>query len=217
MSTDKKEKKMTEKMFLHRSGTRAANSASAFISANRDFLLTGKLAQVTHPIIERIDSGSLMPTPGLQEIRNAVLNHMLNQEVEAAKKALEIQEEQGSTTGGSNPYTATILDVNGNVCTKINDKGEEVRLIKSFNDGEHGRNWCDLRLFEGASDWHGEITHQSITIKGEQWKTIVERPDSIARLLKKKKSAITTQPRTTTSRLGFGSKVKQDRASFSRG
>jgi hypothetical protein len=211
---NKKTRAMTPKMFLHRATSKAGNSAAAFLQAHREFLTTGKLAEKTYPIIQRIDAGSLYPTPGLEEVKVAVLNHMLNQEVEEARKIIEAPPTQ---TQSNKNYTATILNASGQVCTRINAKGEVEDLIQSFDDGEHATGWIDRRLFEGASTWHGELVHKSITVKGEPWVVIIERSDSIARILKQKKKAVTTQPKTTTARLSFGMKVKQDRASFSRG
>lgn len=214
---DKKENKkprvMTEKGFLFKATTKAANSASAFIQAHREFLTTGKLAKSTFPIIQRIDSGSLYPTPGLEEIKVAVLNHMLNREVEEAKSIIEHQDDV--QTGKD--YVATIFNAKGEVVTYIDTKGEEKEMVNTFDDGEHAKGWCDRRLVDGAPDWHGEVLHTKITIKGQPWVFMVERLDSIARLLKSKKKPVTTQPKTTTSRLGFGVKAKQDRSSFSRG
>ena len=210
---DKKPRTMTIKGFLHKSQTKAANSASSFLQAHREFLLTGTLAKATYPIIQRIDAGSLMPTPGLEEIRVAALNHMLNREVEEAKTIIEHQDDV--QTGKD--YIATIYNAKGEVVTYIDAKGEEKEMVNTFDDGEHARGWCDRRLVDGEPTWHGEVTHQKITVGGEPWTFMVERQDSLARILKNKKRPVTTQPKTTTSRLGFGVKAKQDRSSFSRG
>lgn len=213
---NKKPRVMSIKGFLHKSTTKAANSASGFISQYREFLTTGSLAEVTTPILVKLDAGELMPTPALQEIRNVALQHMLQLDVQKAVAEITSTEEI-KEPGTSKNYLAHIYDANGNTCVRVNAKGEEEYLIKGFDDGERAKEWVDRRLFEGASDWYGEFTHQKITLKGNPWTVRIERSDAIARILKAKKKPVIRQPKTTTSKLSFGVKAVQSRASFSRG
>lgn len=215
MSDNKKTREMSDKMFLHKATTKAANSALAFLNAHRDFLLTGSLRQVTEPILSKMDSGDEMPTPTKDAIVNAVYQHMIGNMIDSGTKKIE-KESSGEHTTTKN-YMATVLNSKGEVCKALNRAGELVDLVKGFDDGERAKGWLDRRLFDGELDWYGQIVHQSITIKGEPMQELVLRPDSIARILKKKKQPTMHERGKSTPSLGFGVKAKQDRASFSRG
>jgi len=206
--SDTKTRTMTPKGFLAKTHTRAAHSASAFLQAHRDFLTTGDLASVTSPILRKVDDGILMPTPALQEIAAAVMNHIIV--TEAQKLADKINNPpQGPAP---KPWVATIYNSKGIVETRINAKGEVEDLIKDFKLGQEADRWADLRLFEGASDWFAEVDNAKANLHNR-----VERLDAISRVLKKSKGPVIHQRGTSTKNLGFGVKAHQDRASFSRG
>ncbi len=204
MSEEKKPRNMTEKGFLHKSGR--AVSPAGFLAQHREWLLTGQLAVKTVPILEKLDRKEILPTPALIQVRAAVLNHMTVQELEKAQK--KASEEKQPSSG----YTAMILDSVGNVATRINSEGEIEDLIKGFNLPQEAARWTDRRLFDGAPDWTGKITHQASSIT-----EVVERSDAIARILKKPVGATTKAQSKTTERLSFGAKVSQDRCHFSKG
>lgn len=215
---NKRPQKMTDKLFLHRSTQKPANSAKAFIEAHREFLMSGTLRPLTEPLLVKLDAGESLPTPTLDQIRSAVLQHMLDAEVNQGIQKIQQQQNGGSGEHStSKGYLATIYDSNGNVCTLPNSEGEEKDLVKGFDDGEHAKDWVDRRLVEGKPDWHGEIVSTRILIGGEPWYAIVERSDSIARILRKKKLPVMYQRGKSTKSLSFGVKAKQDRASFSKG
>jgi hypothetical protein len=203
MTESKKPRQMTAKMFLHRSSGKV--SADAFIQAHRAFLETGKLAEVTSPILAKLDSKAIMPTPALEEIRGVVFTHTLRAAIETDEAKMA---EAQANPAKAKPWMATILDSEGN---------EIEGMSSSFDDASSADRWVDRRLFDGASDWHGMVTHATITIKGEPFTTIIQRADSIARIMKRPTSSVLKTKSKTTPKLGFGVSCHNDRAVFSRG
>jgi hypothetical protein len=108
-------------------------------------------------------------------------------------------------------WTVKVLDARGNVCTRINAKGDEEELVKGFDRVSAADRWADGRLFEGASDWYATVEHTTLHIH-----TVVGRGDAIARIMKQPRASVCA--RGTSSRtLGFGQHAKQDRVVFSHG
>lgn len=208
MSETKTPRTMTAKGFLHKTTTKAAHSASAFLQAHRDFLTTGELASVTSPILRKVDDGILMPTPALQEIAAAVMGHIIASDIQ--KLDDKINNPPQAATPKS--WIATVYNAAGVIQTRINAKGEEEDLVKDFEMGQEADRWADRRLFEGASDWYAEVANARVNLMNR-----VERSDAIARILKQPKGPSIHQKAVTTKSLGFGVKAKQDRSSFSRG
>lgn len=206
MSEQKKERKMTAKGFLHKASTKAANAAAGFIAQHRAFLETGELAEFTSPILNKLDQKEILPTPALDAIKAVVLGHMLAMQVKQAEETIA----KGEATGTSKPWTATIYNAKGEVCTRINEKGKEEDLSKTFDLSSDADRWVDRRLFDGASDWFG-------VIQGHGVESTIIREDAIARILKQKKGPATRKVGSTSSSLGFKAKAVQDRCYFSRG
>lgn len=201
------ERKMTAKGFLHKSNGKV--SAAAFLAQHRDFLTTGELASLTSPILAKLDKGEILPTPALHEVQSVVLSHILAQDaVKGEAKMRKDQEEPKK----AKPWTATIFDSKGNVCTRVKEDGEEEDLVKSGDSSMDLERWVDRRLFDGAPDWHGVISHNVLNVS-----TTVERDQSIARILRKPLPPATRQVGGSTSKLSFGVKVRNDVAKFSRG
>src|ERR1019366_8895727 len=90
------ERKMTSKGFLFKSTTKAANSALGFIASHRHWLETGEACEAASPILRLIDEGTLMPTPGLEQLRCAVLSHMLLASANKAEAAIEEAQQESS-------------------------------------------------------------------------------------------------------------------------
>jgi len=201
-----KERKMTPKGFLHKTTTKAANSAIAFLAQYRAFLTTGELAERTSPIIAKVDAGELLPTPALKEIQYAVMTHII--EADTAKV------DQAAVAGPrqtKKPWRASIYDAAGVLQTRINTKGEEEDLVKGFDLGQEADRWADRRLFEGTHGWYAVVEHTIIP----NISTRVERGDSMARILKQPKGPAIHQKGKSTKTLGFGVKAKQTRVTFS--
>lgn len=207
------ERKMSPKGFLHKATTKAAGNATAFLAAHRAWLETGELSSLTSPILRKLDEKEVMPTPALEEIKEAVYIHYLNQETKRGEDAMA----KANAPKVHKNYLASILDVSGNVVSIIRTKDdgtkEEVELEESFDMAQQADGWVDRRLFDGASDWHGVIQHTKIACL----KTVVMREDAIARILKKPKAPACHTKGVSTKSLGFGVKAKGDHFHFSKG
>lgn len=209
------ERSMSAKGFLHKCKSKAANAAAGFLAAHREWLTTGELSSVTSPILAKFDSGELLPTPSLDAIKQAVFGHMLASD--AAKAERQIEEGQNPTSNKN--FICTILNEKEEVQTRFNEaKGEDEDLIKGFETPQEAERWADRRLFEGGSDWFAQVESTKIHLtSGQPFTFYVEREESFARILKKPKPAVSKTRGVSTSKLGFGVKVSNDRSSFSRG
>ena len=209
MSNDKKTRVMTIKGFLHKSGGKV--SATAFLQAHREFLLTGELAAITAPILSRIDAGCTLPTPGLDEVRHAVLSHHLLSESLKAEAALLQQGQEASATVKT--WEVTCYDAKGNILTRVNAKGQTVEVQESFALQQRASEWCDRRLVhdcDGTS--FGVIVHIPTGLEA-----VVMRGDAFARVFPKTASAATKKMGKGDGKLSFGVKAHQSRATFSHG
>lgn len=221
--SDTKEKKMTPKGFLHKTTTKAANSAWAFLTSYREYLTTGELAPKMSPILAKLDAErakalsemrdtEVLAKASLKEIQQAVLTHIFEAD---AKKMEQKQEEAQSNSGKrgtKKPWIATVFDGQGNIATRVKNNGEEEELIKGFDKSMDADRWADRRLFEGASDWYAEVDHASMNVH-----TRIERADSVARILRKPKGPTIHEKGKSTRSLGFEHKAKENRFYFSRG
>jgi hypothetical protein len=205
---DTKERKMTPKGFLHKTTTKAANSAIAFLAQYRAFLTTGELAERTSPIIAKVDAGELLPTPALKEIQYAVMTHIIEADAAKADKVVE-PGQKGQTR---KPWRASIYDASGVLQTRIKNDGEEEDLVKGFDLGQDADRWADRRLFEGTHGWYAIVEHTTIANVSSR----IERGDAMARMLKQPKGPAIQQKGKSTKTLGFGVKAKQTRVTFSR-
>jgi hypothetical protein len=210
MTEAKKERKMTPKGFLRKLST--AKSAIGFIEAHRAYLTTGELAPLTSPIVHMVDSGALMPTPALTEIQSAVWSHIMLQDQSKAERFLLPKEEKEPKA-----YVAQILDELGRVQFHVTDSGDMKELIADFDMPQDAERWVDRQLVDGAPNWHGSITWLLCPEKLNPVR-IVSRDESMKRLLRAPRMAVHKTVKVGTSGgLGFGVKVKQDAAKFSRG
>lgn len=200
--SEKKERKMTPKMFLHRANGKI--SAQAFLAQHREFLCTGELALFTSPILAKVDSQELLPTPGLDEIKRIVLSHHLTEETRKAEAAMSKAQEGG---GSRKPYLGEIRSKDGLILHE-----------QAFNTPQECEGWLDRRLFEGEPECFGICTAQYLLDKhGDPMTIVILRQDAIARILKKGKTPIMKSKPKSTNSLGFGVKVSQSVARFSRG
>jgi hypothetical protein len=209
---DKKERKMSPKGFLHKCTTKAANSAIAFLAAHRAWLETGEVAAKTSPLLAKMDKGEVLPTPCLKEIQYAVMAHIIESDRTKLEDKIAAAAE-GTPTSTRKSWCATIFDSKGVMQTRTKDNGDVEDLLKGFDLSSDADRWVDRRLFDGASDWYGTIEHTVIP----NVCTRVERSDAIARILKQPKGPTVHVKGRSTKTLSFGVKVKESRASFSRG
>lgn len=216
-SSPKRMVPITPKMFLHRSQQKAANSATAFIGQYRTWLETGELAVKTSPILSKIDAGEVLPTPGLDEIRKAVLSHLLIIEARELEEKMSSQELKERSS--SKLWNARILNGKGELMMRPKENrdgsgfsGDYEDLDKNFEKASQADGWVDRQLFDGASDWYGEISHQTLGLA-----TRIERGDSLARILKPNKQPFGKKMSPSTSSLSFKPVVKSHKVHFSRG
>jgi hypothetical protein len=205
MSNDKP---MTEKAWLRKASGKV--SAVAFIAASREFLQTGELAPLTSPILIQVDTGSLMPTPALESLSQVVLAHFIASEARKAEDKIAASQEREESSVKN--WMVTIFDSRGVIQTRVNDKGETVDLCESFDLCQRASEWGDRRLFDGGSDWTAVVEHVTLAVR-----TITERGDAIARIMKAKRGPVSKKVGSRDSRLSFGVKAVQSRASFSHG
>ena len=71
--------------------------------------------------------------------------------------------------------------------------------------------WIDRRLFDGCPSWYGEVKHHGVA-----W-SMIERIDSIARILKRPRGSVCKTVTYGGSTLGFVGKAHEKPVKFSRG
>lgn len=189
---------MTEKSFLHKS--RGKVSAAAFLAQHREYLSTGTLASLTLPVLAKLDSGELLPTPALEELRQAVLAHMLAKAVKKGERAMN-----APRVTKRSMYNATIFLKNGSIAVK--DEEETSPLVKGFDDSISAQNWADRRL---ALQEPGAYA----VIRASDREMRVDRDESIARLYRDKRL---TSMKSSSNDGKWQMRVRNDHAYFSRG
>ena len=204
------ERKMGPKGLLHKANS-AKIGASAFIEAYREYLTTGELAYVTGPIVAKIDAGELYPTPGMQEIKMAVMSHIML--VEAMKAEEKEQDEKSGSSGRktTKAFSACIRDGSGRMLVMPDGKP----MKQTFDLPQRASEWVDRRLIEQAPDSYGEVTHLKAHNPATATDTIL-RDDSIARILKNTMGSVCKRSKSSST-LGFGVKVKASKSAFSHG
>lgn len=200
------ERKMSPKGFLHKTTTKAAGSAMAFLATYRDYLLTGEVAVATSPIIARLDAGTVMPTPALEEVKAAVFAHMRKQDSLKAEASIEKEQAPKKTK----PHVGTIYDETGAIATRVNNEGEVEDLIKSFDLPQECQRWIDRRLVEAAPRSYATMDH----VKTAQQETIT-RDEAHERIFKVKSGPVFKPQSKSTPRLGFGVKAHPSKSTFS--
>lgn len=205
---------MSERGFLHKAKSSKV-SAEGFLAAHRSFLETGSLAVLTSPILTKLDSKDILPTPALEEIKNVVLTHMLAKNILAAENKIN----NPAVAKTNKNWTATIYDSTGSVQVHVNEKtGDEEELIKNFDHASEADDWSDRKLFDGSAGWYGVVVSNKILTKeGEALSSIILRDDAIARIMHLRSGSVCKKQTKSTSKLSWGVKAKQDHCSFSRG
>lgn len=201
------ERKMTAKGFLHKASTKAANSALAFIAAHREFLTTGELGSVTGPILIKLDSKEILPTPALGEIKQAVLGYMVAEQITAGQAKLE----RASEPAKPKNYTATVYTETGEIATRVNEAGETVDMVQGFEDYMRAQDWCDRRLaLDAGNGWTAKVLDNR-----SQRECEVDRDDAFARFFKRPKAPTMRQSGTGDGK--WRMRAKGDHFHFSRG
>lgn len=230
-SAEKKPRVMSIKGFVAKSLSKAAGSATGFLQAHRTWLETGEVASITSPILTRMDTGELHPTPALDEIRIAVYNHMLamtmrqgeeamvRRAVDAALKSKDAKQASAASKEPRQPkaYVATIYTADGEIATRVTVQDDEELLQKEFNTPQEADRWTDRRLVTGESDWYGEVSHtKMLTRTGEPITMRIDRKDAIGRTFRSKSGAAMRVSKAA-GKLSFGCRVKNHVSKFSHG
>lgn len=205
----KTERKMGPRGLLQKANS-AKIGAKAFIDAHREYLTTGELAYVTGPIVAKIDAGELYPTPGMQELKVAVMSHIML--IDAMKAEEKEQEAKAGKPGKtSKPFMACVRDGSGAMLSMPDGKP----MKATFDLPQRASGWIDRRLFESSPDCYGEVTHLKAHNPATATDTIL-RDDSIARILKTPMGPVCKGTKSSGT-LGFGVKVKPSKVTFSHG
>jgi len=203
---------MTLKGFLYKASGKI--SAQAFLSQHREWLENGEVKEIISPILSKVDTGEMYPTPALEEIRLAVYSHMMAREsqiIEEKKEKDLLRKKFFASKAGK--FLSTIYDNDNNIVTELKNKDgieEEVELVKHHNMPQDAVRWIDRKLID-LPNCFGIIEYM-----GKYYST-VERSDSLFRVLKKPAKCACRKTAATQSRLSFGMKVYNDVARFSRG
>ena len=201
----------------------SAKSALGFLSAYREHLLTGELTSVLSPIVSQVDEGTLMATPAVELIAQAVLNHIVASDAAAleariAKQAASVAAKaiaalpKNEEEKAPAPWTVTILDSTGQICTRTKDNGDVEELVKGFNDSSTADRWSMRRLLENESGSTAVCDHAYLPIH-----TVMTRDIAVSVLLKTAKGPVVRSPSKGSQKLSFGVKAHESRAVFSRG
>lgn len=214
--TEKKARVMSPKGWLHKTTTKAAHNAIAFIDQYREWLSTGELALFTTPILLKVDSKELLPTPALEELKAVVLAHHLAEEIRKAEEKMQAAAEPSQRKSKS--YEVIVYNAKGDVQQAPDSNGKIKDLKESFDSSTKAEGWADRRLFDGAPGWFAVVTATKLFRQdGTNFAATVLRDDAIMRILKVKKGPVMKAQKKPSGRLSFGVKVHESKVSFSHG
>jgi len=205
---------MSERHITPRTFLKKANSlkisAEVFLQTHRNFLTTGKLGELTSPILAKFDSKEILPSPCLEAISSVVLKYILDQEQQKGEKALLSSEPK--------QYEGTVYDAEGRVCTAVNEHGEDKELVLLSDDGGAIERWLNRRLFDQGPGAYGIIVnHKMLDKEGKFYQVIIQRDDAVWAILRPKKMGAMKRMASKSAPLGWKPKVQGDRFYFSRG
>jgi len=219
-------RKMSVKGFLAKA-TKANLSASGFMSQYREYMTTGELAPLLTPIVTQVevakaealeanrDTESVLKA-GVDEIANAVMQHIIACDIAKAHKTIEAKpakEAKQVRAAKVWNWFVTIMNSKGEIQTKTNSKGEQENLEKGFDLAGDADKWADRKLaLDGAPDWYAVIAHAH-----SRAQSIVLRDDAMARFFRQGSKPVLKPQSKGSGKLSFGVKCKQDKASFSNG
>lgn len=189
-------------------------SAIAFIEAHREYLVNGEVGYVTAPIIAKVESGELFPTPAMDQIRMAVMTHIMLVDLCRSKdKDESAKDDSPKKTRTTKAFTACIRDGSGAIIETVEGKP----MKANFDLPQRASEWVDRRLFESSPDCFGQVTHVTAFDPSRATDTIT-RDESIARILKQPMGCVCKpQNKGGGGGLGFGVKAHPSKSTFSHG
>lgn len=243
MTEGKKTRAMNVKRFVRGPTKTSKQTTEGFLSAHMEWLRSHSFLD---PILDAYEASIIPPTPTLQAIQSALLDHMLLQQSREELEKLEAAEEQGQPE----PYTITLMvktldpifflekvevgTVEEVVAYRIlTDNGPKWVETQEETDGYHvmekkvevgpavwgaGTFGAAMNLADRKLYAREDSVHAIIqNTQGVAISTQVNRQDAIARILRQPKGAVSRGGTKSTKSLKWQGRAKQDRASFSRG
>jgi len=206
-------KRMTAKWFLSLAARGGIKSATAFLATHREWLESGELADEAAPVLLSIDAKETLPTPGLEAIMKAALNHVMAQDTLKVETQINRPPREYKS---DKPYQAAVYNQDGTIAT-VKVDGEDKELRSGFDHPQEADRWCQRRLSDGRNGQYAEVIW--VKVIGKSGKPLVtrhERDSAIKALNPRAKS-----PYMHTNRAGGSLKprmsVGQTQVRFSRG
>jgi hypothetical protein len=219
-------------------------SAEGFLHAHREWLRTHSFLS---PILEAYDSNLLMPTPTLQAIQSALVDHMLLQQIRKQEAKMAAAEEGEEAV--SAPYTITLFvkavsrsgeeSVQEGTITEVvgyRILTEEGDVWVKTRDQAEGHHIMERKVKVSPAQWNAHSFGEAMNLADRQLfrredsvhavivntqgipiRTEVSRGDALARVLRSPKRAAEKGTGKTSSSLKWVGRARQDRASFSHG
>ncbi len=185
MSDEKKPRPMTPKMFLKKA--EAKISASAFIEAHREWLLSGELAPITAPILARIGEGVIGCK---QQLVKAVFAHMVEEDSKKAsaknKAVAKSTNDDSSEEETTAAYTVAVFADEATLATYPKYSSDEATgevsvewkpAVRNFKDAGQASRWANKVLFEQVGIFAKIIDNRVKTVE------TVKRPVAIQEVL----------------------------------
>lgn len=228
---------MTPKKFIKAKLSGKA-TAEGFIKAHQDFI---RGYQFLEPIVDAYERKEILPTPTLQLMQSALLEHHIANELRKAKikkkpfsqisKAYTISifvkgEDNEIVLGTYDKVIGykIIKEEGGKIETvESEEETDGFQIVETLIEEEDMVYYADLyQEAEGLADrrltkFEHSVYAEIVNNEGTSIKTIIMRRDAIARVFAKKKGPACRQTSKTSSSLKFGVKASQDTASFSHG
>ena len=198
---------MSLKGFIHKANGKI--SAESFLSKHREWLSNNnEVRELTTPILSKVEKGELLPTPALEEIRRVVYDCMMVRENENILKQVD-KNRRKYFAKKEGKFAAVILDAQEKVVLEEKPEGW-FELAKSFDMPQAALRWVDRKLVDNAGCF-GVIQSNGNVYE------VVEREESLSRLLRQPKKAVCRRMSAGMSRLSFGVKAHQSMTKFSTG
>jgi hypothetical protein len=230
---------LTPKRFIALGSKLSATSAVVgFLDKHRAFL---QGYEIVSPILQAYDNKELPPTITLQTIQSALMDHVLQSEIKSAKDKMEAQAEAAEVPNAEYEIKlyCKFIDRAGNLTIKLGEvekitgyrihlPGVGVRTVNTkeetegyiaerlieivpavweANDYGAAQRLADRRLFQREDSVYATITNT----QGKPITTVIQRLDSIARILRQPKQPFSRKTGGSSSSLKWRGRARQTR------